>query len=60
MCTEIVMNPKDKVDIVEPTKGKVVSQEKYRKIMDKKMKETMENFKSRRRNSNNVHIRIGG
>jgi GLPGLI family protein len=60
MCTEIVMNPKDKVDIVEPTKGKVVSQEKYRKIMDKKMKETMENFKSRRRNGNNVHIRIGG
>ena len=61
MCTEIVMNPKEKVEIVEPNKGKVVSQEKYRKIMDKKSKEMMEKFKSRRNSGgNNMHIRIGG
>ena len=61
MCTEIVMKPKEKIEIVEPTKGKVVSQEKYRKIMDKKSKEMMEQFKSRRNSrGNNVHIRIGG
>lgn len=60
MCTEIVMNPKEKIEIIKPKKGKEVTQEEYTKIMQKKMKETMEQFKSRRRNGNNVHIRIGG
>jgi GLPGLI family protein len=60
ICSEIVMNPKDKITIEEPRKGKVVSQKKYRKIMDKKSKEMMEKFKSRRNSGNNVEIRIGG
>ena len=60
ICSEIVMNPKDKITIEEPTKGKIVSQEKYRKIMDKKSKEMMEKFKSRRKDGNNVQISIGG
>jgi len=60
ICSEIVMNPTNKITIEEPTKGKVVSQEKYRKIMDKKSKEMMEKFKSRRKGGNNVEIRIGG
>jgi len=60
ICSEIVMNPKDKITIEEPRKGKVVSQKKYRKIMDKKSKEMIERFKSRRKGGNNVEIRIGG
>jgi GLPGLI family protein len=61
MCSEIVMNPKEKIIIEEPRKGKVVTQKKYRKIMDKKSKEMMERFKSRRNSrGNNVEIRIGG
>ncbi len=61
ICSEIVMNPKDKITIEEPTKGKVVSQEKYRKIMDKKSKDMMEKFKSRRGSKGrNVEIMIGG
>lgn len=60
ICSEIVMNPKDKIKIEEPKKGKKVSQAEYEKIMDKKTKEMMEQFKSKRRNGNNVEIRIGG
>ena len=61
VCSEIIMNPTEKVEILEPTKGKVVSQAKYRKIMEKKTKEMMEKFKSRRGgNGRNMQIRIGG
>ena len=44
-------DPRRKIDIKgfeEPKKGKVVSQKQYEKIMDKKSKEMMEKFKSRR------------
>ena len=60
MCSEIVMNPKEKIEIDEPKKGKKVSQSQYEKIMAKKSKEMMEKFKSRRKDGNNVQIRIGG
>lgn len=60
VCSEIIMNPKEKIAIEKPKKGKVVSQAQYSKIMDKKMKEQMEHFKSRRGKGNNVEIRIGG
>jgi len=60
VCSEIIMNPKEKIVIEKPRKGKVVTQDQYSKIMDKKMKDQMEHFKSRRGNGNNVEIRIGG
>lgn len=61
VCSEIVLNSTEKLDIKEPTKGKVVTQEAYRKIMDKKTKEMMDRFKSNRGNKgNNIQIRIGG
>ena len=60
VCSEIVLNPKEKIVIEEPTKGKKVTQAQYDKIMDKKSKEMMEKFKGRRSNGNNVQIRIGG
>lgn len=60
VCSEIVLNPKEKIVIEEPTKGKKVTQTQYDKIMDKKSKEMMEKFKGRRNNGNNVQIRIGG
>jgi len=49
ICSKIVLNPKDKVEIVEPKKGKELSQEAYDKIMEKKEKEMMERFKSNNR-----------
>lgn len=60
ICSEIVMNPKEKIVIEEPTKGKKVTQAQYRKIMDKKTKEMMDRFRSRRGDGNSVEIRIGG
>ena len=51
VCTEIILNPAEKVEISKPSKGKVVSQKKYEEIMAKKTKEMMEQFKSNRKNS---------
>ena len=62
VCTKIVINPKEAVKIIEPTKGKEVSQAKYDEIMDKKSKEMMEQFRARRgnRDGERVMIRVGG
>lgn len=42
LCTKIEINPKDKVDIKAPTKGKVVTQGEYAEIVKDKMKEMQE------------------
>ncbi|WP_299366363.1 GLPGLI family protein [Winogradskyella sp.] len=63
VCSKIVLNPKEKVAISEPTKGKEVNQEKYEEIMDKKAKEMMERFRPRkgsRDDGNSFSITIGG
>ncbi|PXY03018.1 GLPGLI family protein [Marinifilum breve] len=48
LCSKIVINPKEKIDIKEPNKGKEVSQAEYDEISRKKMKEMRENFRSMR------------
>lgn len=48
LCSEISMNPKEKVDIKAPSKGKVVNQLKYDEISKTKMLEMRENFKNMR------------
>ncbi|HBK71388.1 MAG TPA: GLPGLI family protein [Flavobacteriaceae bacterium] len=48
LCTKIVINPKEKVKIKEPNKGKEVTQEKYDKIVEEKRKEMREMFRNRR------------
>ncbi|MFT4575222.1 MAG: GLPGLI family protein [Polaribacter sp.] len=60
ICSEIGLNPKEKIIIEEPSKGKKVSQSQYEKIMAKKSKEMMEKFKSRRKDGNSIEIRIDG
>lgn len=60
VCSEIVLNPSDKVSIKEPTKGKVISQEKFNKLSREKSKEMMERFRSRRGDGNSFEISIGG
>lgn len=64
VCTKIVLNPKDDVTIVEPDKGKKVTQEEFDDIQEKKSKEMMEQFKARRgrdgANGEHVIIRVGG
>lgn len=60
LCTKIVMNPKDKVEIKEPSKGKEVSQKEYDEIIAEKMKEMQERFRNERQKSGGTHIRIRG
>ncbi len=62
LCTKIVLNPKEKSEISEPKKGKVVNQEEYDKIVEEKMKEMRERMQNERQKSGGGghHIRIGG
>tara|TARA_R110001583_G_scaffold86860_1_gene226720 strand:+ start:56549 stop:57412 length:864 start_codon:yes stop_codon:yes gene_type:complete len=60
LCTKIVMNPKEKTDITEPTKGKVVSQKEYDEILKNKMKEMRERMGNEREKSGGHRIMIGG
>ncbi len=62
LCSRIILNPKDGVNIKEPTKGKEVTQAEYEEIMDKKMKEMQERYAPRRKGEkgNSFEIRIGG
>ena len=47
VCSEIVLNPKEIKEINEPTKGKIVTREKFGKISLEKTKEMMDRYKSR-------------
>lgn len=61
VCNKIVLNTKDKVEIVEPTKGKEITQEKFNELMEKKMKEMQENRgREGKRDGNSFSIQIGG
>lgn len=62
VCTEIILNPSEKINIQEPNKGKVVDQNKFDEIQEKKSKEMMEKFKSRNGfdMGNGVRVKIGG
>jgi GLPGLI family protein len=58
VCTEIVLNPSEKITISEPDKGKIVTQAEFDKIRDEKNKELMERFQSR--DGKGIEIKIGG
>jgi GLPGLI family protein len=47
LCTEIVLNPLEIIEIKKPTKGKEVNREDYNKIVKEKTEEIREQFKSR-------------
>lgn len=63
ICSEIVLNPKEKIEIKVPKKGKKVSQEEFDKVMDAKTQEMIERFKNNRKskeNGNSISIEIQG
>lgn len=63
ICSKIVINPEETIEIVEPKKGKEVSQEEFDAIQEKKTEEMMEHFRSSnrgRKDGNRVMIRVGG
>lgn len=47
LCTEITMNPKEKIELKVPKKGKKVTRKEYNKIVTKKMTEMREQFRGR-------------
>jgi len=49
LCTEIVMNPSDAVEIDKPTKGKEVTRDEYNVIIKEKTDELKERFQGRGR-----------
>ncbi|WP_296382537.1 GLPGLI family protein [Winogradskyella sp.] len=62
ICSKIVINPEEKIEIKEPTKGKEVNQKKYDAIMEKKEKEMMERYRPKKggRDGDSFSITIGG
>jgi GLPGLI family protein len=62
MATKIVMNPKEKSDISEPNKGKVMTQKEYDVMLKEKMKEMQERFSNERQKSggagSGMHMRV--
>jgi len=61
VCSKIVLNTKEALKIEEPTKGKEVTQAKYEVVMEKKNKEMMEQFHSKRGgHEGEIMIRVGG
>lgn len=60
ICSKLVINPGETIEINEPKKGKEVTQKEFDEIMEKKSKEMMENMRSSRGDGDNVIISIGG
>ncbi|UII76873.1 GLPGLI family protein [Flagellimonas sp. HMM57] len=60
LCSKIILNPKEKIEIKAPSKGKVVTQEEYNAIMVEKMKEMSEQFRNGNRRGGGDRIRIRG
>lgn len=60
ICSKIVLNPKDKIEIEEPTTGKKVTQEKFDAIMEKKMKEMQDGYQREDRDGDGIRIEIRG
>ncbi len=59
LCTKVILNTKDKVEIKAPTNGEVISQSKYDDTVIKKMKELQE-MNQGRGGDGKMQIRIGG
>lgn len=62
VCSQIILNPEQKITIKAPQKGKEVNQEVYNKIREKKQKEMLERYAPRKgsRDGEHIEIRIGG
>src|SRR5690606_251184 len=60
VCTKIVLNPDEELEINEPKKGNAVNQKEVDDIRGKKNKEMMENFQSERCYGKRTIIKIGG
>lgn len=60
VCTRVVINPDESIEIKEPKNGKEVTQSEFDEIMDKKTEEMMENMRPGRGKGKRTFIRTGG
>ena len=61
LCSSIVLNPNEKIDIEAPDKGKVIDQESFNTLQEEKMQEWMErNSNNRKGDGKQITIKIGG
>jgi len=62
ICNKVVMNPKEKVEIIKPTKGKKVNATEFTKIIEKKAEELNKIYGGgkKSKNGNTFSIKIGG
>ena len=60
LCSKIVLNPKEKIELEAPGKGKKVTQKEYDKILADKMEEMSERFRGGNRRGGGGVIRIRG
>jgi len=58
LCTQIVVNPKDKFEITKPKDGKIVDEETYKNEMKKMREKLRKRYKNRRGDKNTETIRI--
>lgn len=57
LCSKIILNPKQPIEIEVPKKGKSVSRDEYKKIMMDKVNEMQDMYQSR--GDRNIEIKIG-
>jgi GLPGLI family protein len=62
LCTKVVLNPEEGVKIKRPSKGKKVTPEEFKVLVEEKTKEMMEKFDVKEGNgsSKTIKIQIGG
>lgn len=64
ICSKVVINPKEVIEIVAPTKGKKVNSEEYKELMMEKMEEMNKMYEGGRKKGDGEHrtisIKIGG
>lgn len=58
LCSKLILNPKDKVVIQPPSKGKKVSKKEYNDMVVEKTKEMQDMYGGGRRGGNNIEIRM--
>ena len=62
LCSKLILNPKKRLKIMTPKKGKKVTQLEFEKIQNKKNKEMNERYSNERKkgNENSIQIKIRG
>lgn len=60
LCSKVVINPKEKIEIKAPKKGEKVTQAEFDEIMEKKSQEMMEMYESESDGGHTRVIKIGG